>query len=173
MRRSGIHRRRRLRRRHAKRAADQLLEHGTFLTLNHAHTALFSAFGLLAIGLIYFCLRYATADRVPFGERLGLWAFWLYNAGLVLWIFLNFFPIGWPQLAAVYEHGLAYARSVTFYETTLFWQWMRLPGDVIFAIGALMMAWDFIMKARPLLPTSVVRWIPGIRPVAEPRGGAE
>ena len=36
-------------------------EHGTFLTLNHAHTALFGAFGLLAIGLIYFCLRYAAA----------------------------------------------------------------------------------------------------------------
>ena len=36
-------------------------EHGTFLTLNHAHTALFGAFGLLAIGLIYFCLRYALA----------------------------------------------------------------------------------------------------------------
>ena len=73
-------------------------EHGTFLTLNHAHTALFGAFGLLAIGLIYFCLRYAAAERVPFDERFGLWAFWLYNAGLVLWIALNFFPIGWPQL---------------------------------------------------------------------------
>ncbi len=29
-------------------------EHGTFLTLNHAHTSLFGAFGLLAIGLVYF-----------------------------------------------------------------------------------------------------------------------
>ena len=91
----------------------------------------------------------------------------------MLWILLNFFPIGWPQLVAVYEHGLAYARSVTFYETTLFWQWMRLPGDVVFAIGALMMAWDFIIKARPLLPTSVVRCIPGIGPVESPAGGAE
>ena len=86
-------------------------EHGTFLTLNHAHTALFGAFGLLGIGLIYFCLRYVAADRHPFGERLGRWAFWLYNGGLVLWILFNFFPIGWPQLDAVYEHGLAYARS--------------------------------------------------------------
>ena len=76
-------------------------EHGTFLTLNHAHTALFGAFGLLGIGLIYFCLRYAAADRYPFGEKLGRWAFWLYNSGLVLWIVFNFFPIGWPQLDAV------------------------------------------------------------------------
>jgi nitric oxide reductase subunit B len=50
-------------------------EHGTFLTLNHAHTALFGAFGLLGIGLIYFCLRYVAADRHQFGERLGRWAF--------------------------------------------------------------------------------------------------
>jgi len=135
-------------------------EHGTFLTLNHAHTALFGAFGLLGIGLIYFCLRYAAADEHPFGERIGLWAFWLYNGGVVLWILLNFFPIGWPQLDAVYEHGLAYARSQEFYDTTLFWQWMRLPGDVVFALGALLMAWDFIVKARPILPEFVLRLIP-------------
>ena len=129
-------------------------EHGTFLTLNHAHTALFGAFGLLGIGLIYFCLRYAAADRYPFGEKLGRWAFWLYNSGLVLWIVFNFFPIGWPQLDAVYEHGLAYARSQEFYNTTLFWQWMRMPGDIVFALGALLMAWDFLLKAAALLPAA-------------------
>jgi nitric oxide reductase subunit B len=133
-------------------------EHGTFLTLNHAHTALFGAFGLLAIGLIYFCLRYIAGERAPFSDRLGLWAFWLYNAGLALWIALNFFPIGWPQLIAVYEHGFAYARSVDFYDQTLFWQWMRLPGDVIFAAGALLMVWDFINKLRPLYPAITRRF---------------
>ncbi|MGA8759957.1 MAG: cbb3-type cytochrome c oxidase subunit I [Stellaceae bacterium] len=138
-------------------------EHGTFLTLNHAHTALFGAFGLLGIGLIYFCLRYIAADEHPFGEKLGQWAFWLYNGGLVLWIIFNFFPIGWPQLDAVYEHGLAYARSQEFYDTTIFWQWMRLPGDVVFALGALLMALDFIVKLRPLLPRFVVRLLPASR----------
>jgi nitric oxide reductase subunit B len=127
-------------------------EHGTFLSLNHAHTALFGAFGLLALGLIYFCLRYAAGDRMPWSERLGVWAFWLYNAGLVLWIFLNFFPIGWAQLMDVYEHGYAHARSLEFYNTTLLWQWLRLPGDVVFAIGALLMAYDFIIKLRPFFP---------------------
>jgi nitric oxide reductase subunit B len=134
-------------------------EHGTFLTLNHAHTALFGAFGELAIGLVYFCLRYIHGARPAFSERLGIWAFWLYNGGLVLWILLNFFPIGWPQLNAVYEHGLAYARSIAFYDTTLFWQWMRLPGDVVFALGALLMAWDFVVKLRPLYPRAIDRLI--------------
>src|ERR1700751_1508493 len=44
-------------------------EHGTFLTLNHAHTALFGAVGLLGIGLIYFCLRYIATNEHPFGEK--------------------------------------------------------------------------------------------------------
>jgi nitric oxide reductase subunit B len=142
-------------------------EHGTFLTLNHAHTALFGAFGMLAIGLVYFCLRYIAADQYPFSERIGRWAFWLYNWGLVLWIVLNFFPIGWPQLDAVYEHGLAYARSMTFYRTTTLWQWMRLPGDVVFALGAVLMAGDFVAKLRPLLPGLAGRRTPAV-PVSEP-----
>ncbi len=123
-------------------------EHATFLTLNHAHTALFGAFGLLALGLIYFCLRYAAGDKALWSDRLGLWAFWLYNFGVVLWIILNFFPIGWMQLMAVYEHGLTYARSLKFYNTTLLWQWLRFPGDVFFAAGAFLMSYDFMMKLR-------------------------
>ncbi len=133
-------------------------EHGTFLTLNHAHTALFGAFGLLGLGLIYFCLRYVAGDRYAFSEKLGRWAFWLYNGGLLLWILFNFFPIGWPQLDAVFEHGLAYARSQAFYDTTTFWQWMRFPGDVVFALAALLMAWDFIVKLRPLFPRFIARY---------------
>lgn len=123
-------------------------EHGTFLTLNHAHTAMFGAFGLLSFGLMYVVLRYLVGDRAFWSERLGVWAFWLYNLGLVLWIVLNFFPIGWAQLQAVYEHGYAYARSLEFYNQTLLWQWLRMPGDVIFAIAALLMAWDIIKKVR-------------------------
>lgn len=52
----------------------------------------------------------------------------------------------------VYEHGFAHARSLAFYNTTLFWQWLRLPGDVVFALGALIMAFDFICKLGPFFP---------------------
>lgn len=134
-------------------------EHGTYLTLNHAHTALFGAFGLLGIGLIYFCLRAIAGERFVFSEKLGVFAFWLYNAGLVLWILFNFFPVGWEQLAAVYEHGYAYARSMAFYKTVAIWLWLRLPGDIVFAAGAVLMAIDFIIKLRPVYPA----WTPESR----------
>ena len=38
---------------------------------------------------------------------------------------------------------------------------MRFPGDVVFALGALLMAWDFIVKLRPLFPQFVEQMIPG------------
>ena len=86
---------------------------------------------------------------------------------------VQFFPIGWPQLAAVYEHGLAYARSQAFYDTTLFWQWMRMPGDIVFAAGALLMAWDFLVKLRPLLPGFIRIFVPSQRPLAGAPQAAE
>jgi nitric oxide reductase subunit B len=142
-------------------------EHGTFLTLNHAHTSLFGAFGLLALGLIYFCLRYRAGPGAVFNERPGRIAFWCYNVGLVMWIFLHFFPIGWPQLNAVYEHGYAWARSQAFYDTTRFWQWMRLPGDVVFSAGGLIMGWDFLVKLMRPTGLNDLRRIPAAPVTAE------
>ncbi len=124
-------------------------EHGTFLTLAHAHTAMFGAFGLLGIGLIYFALRYVVEENgAPWTERAGIWAFWLYNGGMVLWLVLNFWPIGFAQLNAVYTHSYVYARSLAFYNTTLLWQWLRMPGDILFALGAAIMSWDIYRKVR-------------------------
>ncbi|HKK13450.1 MAG TPA: cbb3-type cytochrome c oxidase subunit I [Gammaproteobacteria bacterium] len=123
-------------------------EHGTFLTLGHAHTALFGAFGLIAIGLVYFVLRYFVGER-RWSDAPGVWAFWLFNAGLGLWLVLNFWPVGFEQLAAVYDHGYAYARSLAFYNSTELWQWLRMPGDIVFAAGAVLMAADFVVKLGP------------------------
>ena len=82
------------------------------------------------------------------------------------WILPNFFPIGWPQLNAVFEHGFAYARSSAFCDTTLIWQWMRLPGDVLFGVTAVLMAWDFLIKLRPLYRRLAER-LPGARGAAD------
>ncbi len=123
-------------------------EHGTFITLNHAHSALFGAFGLFALGIVYFCLRYAAGDRCKWSDTLGIWAFWLYNIGLILMMVLNLLPVGYLQVMDVYNNGFWHARSMDFYNTVVTWQWLRMPGDVIFAVGAVVMSVDFIIKAR-------------------------
>ncbi|QQE79877.1 nitric-oxide reductase large subunit [Alicyclobacillus sp. SO9] len=122
-------------------------EHGTFLTLAHAHTSMFGAFGLLGIGLMYFGLRYLVGDN-GWSNKPAIWAFWFYNIGMLLWCLLNFWPIGFEQLNAVFMHSYVYARSVAFYNKTLVWQWLRMPGDVFFAAGALLMSWDIYRKVR-------------------------
>lgn len=123
-------------------------EHSTFLTMNHGHTAMFGAFGMLALGLIYLCLRYMAGDRFEWSDKLGIWAFWLYNLGLVMWVALTFLPVGFPQMEAAFTEGYAYARSLEFYEGTEIWHWLRTPGDIVFAAAALLMAWDFLVKLR-------------------------
>jgi len=44
--------------------------------------------------------------------------------------------------------------------------------DIVFALGALLMAWDFIVKLRPLFPRFVERLIPDSRSVPRAVGGA-
>ncbi len=123
-------------------------EHATFLTMNHAHTALFGAFGMLALGLIYLALRHMAGERIAWSDRPGRRAFWLYNLGLVLWVVLTFLPVGMPQLEVAFTDGLDAARSVGFYDGGRLWQWLRMVGDIPFALGALIMAWDIFTKAR-------------------------
>jgi nitric oxide reductase subunit B len=82
---------------------------------------------------------------------------------LVLWIALNFFPVGWPQLNAVFEHGYAYARSGAFNDTMVRWQWLRIVGDIVFAARAVLMAVDFLVKLRPLLPQSLRQQLFAVR----------
>ena len=49
----------------------------------------------------------------------------------------------------------------------LFWQWLRFPGDVVFALGALLMARDFLIKLRPIYPAFIERRLGGsVTPLA-------
>ncbi len=48
-----------------------------------------------------------------------------------------------------------------------------MPGDIVFALGALLMAWDFIIKPRTLFPRFVARLIPGVPAATGAIGGAE
>ena len=108
----------------------------------HGHTALFGVYGMLGIGLMLFCLRGLTEQRVWKTGALTF-AFWAMNIGLMLMALLSLLPIGLMQTWASVEHGFWYARSAEFLQTdtmnTL--RWLRVIGDTIFACGTLALGW--------------------------------
>ena len=120
----------------------------------HAHTALFGVYGMLGIGLLLFCMR-ALRPAARWDERWLAIGFWAMNLGLLAMVVLSVFPIGLLQTWASVEHGYAYARSPELmqksYMSTL--RWMRIPGDTLFAAGALtIIAFVFGVGRKPAVP---------------------
>ncbi len=112
-------------------------EHGTYLTVAHAHAAFFGSFGMLALGLGTFVLRYTT-DTTVFPAARFKQAFWAMNVGLALMLLLSVIPIGFLQLESVVASGYDVARSVGFYNTPLIQRlmWARMPGDLLLITGS-------------------------------------
>jgi nitric oxide reductase subunit B len=108
----------------------------------HGHTALFGVYGMLGIGLMLFCLR-ALRPGAAWRDRPVAIAFWCINVGLALMVLLSLLPVGMLQTWAAVETGLWWARSAEFLQTPLMntLRWLRVPGDTIFAIGALVLGW--------------------------------
>jgi nitric oxide reductase subunit B len=109
-------------------------EIGTHLTANHGHAAMMGVYGMLAIALLVFCLRYLLRPE-DWSERLVGFSFWALNLGLAWMVFVNLFPLGVLQLADVVSNGYWHARSLEFFEGHTYIEWLRLPGDVIFIAG--------------------------------------
>jgi nitric oxide reductase subunit B len=118
---------------------------GLNLTPLHGHTALFGVYGMLGVGLVLFCLR-GLKPGIHWNERLLSSAFWTFNIGLALMALLTLLPIGTLQLLAAIDHGYWYARSAEFMHQPLIelLVWMRVPGDTIFSIGAVLFSWFVI-----------------------------
>jgi nitric oxide reductase subunit B len=114
---------------------------GLNLTPLHGHTALFGVYGMLGIGLVLFCLRGMKPD-LSWHEGLLKTSFWCFNIGLALMGLLTLLPLGTLQLLASLEHGYWYARSAEFMQQPLvdILVWLRMPGDTIFAVGAVAFA---------------------------------
>ena len=119
---------------------------GLNLTPLHGHTALFGVYGMLGIGLLLFCLRGLKSDA-QWDERLLARSFWTLNIGLSLMAVLTLLPMGLLQLQAALENGYWYARSAEFMGQPIFelLVWMRVPGDVIFSVGAALLGW-FVLR---------------------------
>jgi nitric oxide reductase subunit B len=60
---------------------------------------------------------------------------------------MTLLPLGTMQLVAAIENGYWYARSAEFLQRPIvdLIVWMRVPGDVIFSIGGLTLAW-FVLR---------------------------
>jgi nitric oxide reductase subunit B len=113
---------------------------GLNTTAVHGHTALFGVYGMLGIGLMLFCLR-ALRPGDAWRDGWVAAAFWMINVGLMLMVLLSVLPVGLLQTHASVEVGYWYARSAEFLQTGLMHtlRWLRVVGDTIFAVGALLL----------------------------------
>ncbi len=111
-------------------------EIGTALTANHGHAAMMGVYGMLALGLALFCLRYLIpADKWP--ERWAKISFWSTNLGLAWMCFATLLPLGILQLYKSVDSGYFEAREPKFLtdHTNTVLEWLRLPGDITFIVG--------------------------------------
>lgn len=106
----------------------------------HAHAALYGVYGSLAIALMLFALREITPDRA-WDERNLNFSFWWINGGLVAMMVFGLIPNGFYQLVQSINHGTWYARSAEVISSPwMQWTvWLRIPGDIIFTVGAMML----------------------------------
>jgi nitric oxide reductase subunit B len=114
---------------------------GLNMTAAHGHAALFGVYGMLGIGLMLFCLR-GLSDRLAWSDKLLSPMFWLLNIGLAMMVFMSLVPAGIYQAWASISKGMWFARSPevihsAFMENMV---WLRVPGDVVFAIGTVFLA---------------------------------
>ena len=114
---------------------------GLNMTAAHGHAALFGVYGMLGIGLMLFCLRGLYASKLH-ADRLLAPAYWGMNIGLAMMVFLSLLPAGIYQAWASVSKGLWYARSPEIIHSKIMETlvWMRVPGDIVFALGALLLA---------------------------------
>jgi len=114
---------------------------GLNMTAAHGHAALFGVYGMLGIGLLLFCLR-GLSDREAWSDRLLAPMFWLLNIGLAMMVFISLVPAGIYQAWASVSHGLWFARSPEVVHSKLMETlvWLRVPGDIVFALGTFCLA---------------------------------
>lgn len=129
-------------------------EIGTAMTANHAHAAMMGVYGMLAVGLALFCLRYMIPQN-RWSDRAAKISFWSLNIGLAWMVFATLFPLGILQLYHSVSVGYFDARSLKFLSnhTNTLLEWLRLPGDTLFILGGtlpvLYLSWLGVRRMKP------------------------
>jgi len=132
-------------------------EIGTALTSNHGHASMMGVYGMLAVGLALFCIRYLIPEA-RWSDRAAKVSFWSLNLGLAWMVFATLFPLGLLQLYESVNHGYFEARSLKFLtnDANAFLEWLRLPGDVVFIAGGVLpvlyLCWLGIRHTVPPTP---------------------
>jgi nitric oxide reductase subunit B len=122
-------------------------EHGTYLTMNHAHGALFGVYGMLSIGLLLFSWR-GMVQKGYWNDRILKISFFGFNIGLLLLTLGTLLPVGILQAWTSYKQGLWVARDASFFERDLvrFIGMVRIIPDLcIIVLGVLPLAY-FLFK---------------------------
>jgi nitric oxide reductase subunit B len=125
---------------------------GLNMTAAHGHAALFGVYGMLGIGLLLFCLR-GLCSRLAWSDALLRPMFWCLNIGLAMMVFISLVPAGIYQAWASVSTGMWFARSPAVIHSKLMETlvWMRVPGDVVFALGTVFLAlfaWRLLIAKR-------------------------
>jgi nitric oxide reductase subunit B len=109
------------------------------VTTNHGHAAMMGVYGMLAVGLALFCIRYLIPEN-RWSDRAAKFSFWSLNVGLAWMVFATLFPLGILQLYESVRHGYFEARTLKFLSNPVnaFIEWMRFPGDAVFIIGGIL-----------------------------------
>lgn len=121
-------------------------EHGTYLTVNHAHAALMGVYGNISLAALLFASRLMIKSN-RWNEKIVNFSFWSINAGLMLMVVLDLFPAGSIQFKAVVEQGLWFGRSSEFMDYGVFKSltWLRGIGASVFFFGGVIPITYFIV----------------------------
>ncbi len=127
---------------------------GTALTANHAHGAMMGVYGMLAVGLALFALRYLIPpERWP--DRMAKLSFWSLNIGLAWMVFATLLPLGVVQLWHSVNEGYYESRTLGYITQpgNAILEWLRMPGDIVFIVGGILpflwIAWLGVRYAIP------------------------
>jgi nitric oxide reductase subunit B len=133
-------------------------QHGTYLTVNHGHAALFGVYGNLAIATMLFCGRWNIgAER--WAPKLLRTSFWSLNLGLAFMVVMDLFPVGVHQLMVAMTDGYAYSRSQAYIDHSVFQTltWMRAPGALLFFFGGVLpLVWFMVGRGFSLKAAQTV-----------------
>ena len=133
-------------------------EHGTYLTMHHAHTAMFGTYGMLSVALLLFSWR-GMVEKAYWKDGILKLSFWGLNGGLFLMSMGTLLPVGLMQAWTAFKDGLWAARSAAFFErdaVVFLGTFRALPDTIIIVLGVLPLAY-FLITTYPHLKAAEIR----------------